>query len=65
MSTKQVIRFAKVHNYLLSVDEQTVESALYATYIKKAMDGNYDLILALIEHEMTYKIEKKKDSVQN
>ena len=57
--TMQVIRFAKAHNYMLTVDYQTVESAVYATFTDQAMEKDYKLIQVLIESELTYQIEKK------
>ena len=55
--TKQVIRFAKAHNYRLTVDKQTVGSALSATYASQALQGDFRLIRFLIESELFYKVE--------
>ena len=52
-----MIRFAKDHNYLLSVDEQTVESSLFATHPSRILEGDYRLMRLLIESEVSYRIE--------
>jgi hypothetical protein len=65
--TKTVLWFAKNHNYLLSIDEQTVMHSLFDTYPGKTLQGDYSLIRMLIELEVTYLIgvtEKNRESIK-
>ena len=54
--TRNVLCYAKSHNYLLSVDERTVMHALISTYQGRPMAGDYSLLRVLIDCEITYKI---------
>ena len=43
-----VIRFAKHHNYLLRVDDETVWYVVFMTQPNESMDSNYKLMRLLI-----------------
>ena len=53
---KLVLSFATIHNYLLTVDEQSVMQALLCTYPDKELAGDYSLIRLLITGEVAYAI---------
>ena len=53
---KTVLWFSKDHNYMVTIDEQTVMHALFSTYSDRRMDGDYSMLRMLVELEVTYRI---------
>lgn len=54
--TETIIKFAKKHNYLLTVSEQSVMQALMSTQAGMQLEGDYRLLRLLGTSDITYKI---------
>lgn len=55
--TEQVLVFARNHNYLLAVDEQTIWFIVYQTQKSRSLAGKFKLLQLALQHDIIYKIK--------